>query len=83
MRSISEEVIKKASYFIVNSTTMRSVAGIYKDTTQTIIFPGWDTASYWYSINDTEYLLSIPGMREKIIEGLRTPIEECSEEPGW
>ena len=29
------------------------------------------------------YLLSVPGMRESIIEGLNTPLEECSEELEW
>lgn len=28
-------------------------------------------------ISDTEYLLSIPGMRESIIEGMQTPLDEC------
>lgn len=27
--------------------------------------------------NDTEYLSSIPGMKEKIIAGMNTPLEEC------
>ena len=26
---------------------------------------------------DTLYLSSIPGMKEKIVEGLKTPIEDC------
>ncbi len=33
----------------------------------------------WSSIQETLYLLSIPGMRESILEGLNTPIEDCSE----
>lgn len=37
----------------------------------------------WRAIQETLYLLSIPGMRESIREGLEIPIEECSEEPGW
>ncbi len=37
----------------------------------------------WRAIQETLYLLSIPGMRESIREGLQIPIEECSEEPGW
>jgi antitoxin YefM len=37
----------------------------------------------WRSIQETLHLLSMPGMRESIIEGLQTPIEECSEEPEW
>lgn len=27
--------------------------------------------------DDTEYLSSIPGMKEKIIDGMDTPLEEC------
>jgi antitoxin YefM len=37
----------------------------------------------WNSIQETLYLLSIPGMRESILEGMRTPIEECREELDW
>ena len=37
----------------------------------------------WRAIKETLYLDSIPGMRKSIIEGLKTPVEECDEEPGW
>jgi antitoxin YefM len=37
----------------------------------------------WRSIQETLYLLNIPGMRESIREGLETPVEECSEELDW
>ena len=37
----------------------------------------------WQAIQETLYLLSIPGMRESIRKGLDTPIEECSEEFEW
>ena len=37
----------------------------------------------WRSIQETMYLLNIPGMRESIREGLATPIEECNEELDW
>ena len=37
----------------------------------------------WRAIQETLYLTSIPGMRESIREGLKSPIEECSEEPAW
>ncbi len=32
----------------------------------------------WRAIQETVYLLSIPGMRGSIREGLTTPIEECA-----
>ena len=37
----------------------------------------------WRSIQETLHLLSIPGMRESIIEGMNTPVEECAEELDW
>lgn len=37
----------------------------------------------WRAIQETVYLLSVPGMRESIREGLETPQEECSEELDW
>ena len=37
----------------------------------------------WLSLQETVYLLSSPGMRESIREGLDTPLEDCSEDSGW
>lgn len=37
----------------------------------------------WSAIQETLYLSSISGMKESIIEGLATPIEECDEELDW
>ncbi len=37
----------------------------------------------WKAIEETLFLVSIPGMRESIKKGLKTPIEKCKEEPGW
>lgn len=37
----------------------------------------------WASIQETIYLLSVPGMRESIMEGLQTPIDECAKELAW
>ncbi len=37
----------------------------------------------WNSVQETLYLLSIPGMRESIREGMETPLEDTSEESGW
>ena len=41
------------------------------------------SADDWRSIEETLHLLSIPGMRESIREGLETPLEECVEELDW
>ena len=37
----------------------------------------------WRSIQETIYLLNIPGMRESIRDGLATRVEECTEELDW
>ncbi|MDA0833287.1 MAG: type II toxin-antitoxin system Phd/YefM family antitoxin [Planctomycetota bacterium] len=37
----------------------------------------------WRAIQETIYLLSQPGMRESIREGMETPIEQCDEELRW
>jgi prevent-host-death family protein len=37
----------------------------------------------WRAIQETLYLLGIPGMRESIQEGMAVPTEKCSEKPGW
>jgi antitoxin YefM len=39
--------------------------------------------SDWSAIQETLYLLSVPGMRESIKEGLATPIDECDRELVW
>ena len=37
----------------------------------------------WRSVQETIYLLNIPGMRESIREGLVTPIEVCIRNLDW
>jgi antitoxin YefM len=39
--------------------------------------------SDWSAIQETLYLLSVPGMRESIKEGLATPIDDCDRELVW
>lgn len=37
----------------------------------------------WNAIQETLHLLSVPGLRESIVEGMATPIRDCDKEPGW
>lgn len=37
----------------------------------------------WNAIQETLYLLSIPGMRESILEGKKEPIEKCLKKLPW
>ena len=37
----------------------------------------------WRAVQETLYLVSIPGMRESIIDGMATPIGELESELDW
>ena len=37
----------------------------------------------WRNIQETLYLTSIPGMRESIIKGMKTPLSETSKDLDW
>ncbi len=37
----------------------------------------------WNAINETLHLLSVPGMRESIVEGMQEELEDCSTELDW
>jgi prevent-host-death family protein len=37
----------------------------------------------WRAVQETLYLVSIPGMRESIIEGMATPVEELERQLDW
>ena len=37
----------------------------------------------WEAIQETLFLLAVPGMRESIREGMATPADECDEDLDW
>ena len=37
----------------------------------------------WRAVQETLYLHSVPGMKESIVEGMKTPVDECDEELDW
>jgi prevent-host-death family protein len=37
----------------------------------------------WRAVQETLHLLSVPGMRESIVEGMAAPIDECANELDW
>ncbi|MEQ8798933.1 MAG: type II toxin-antitoxin system Phd/YefM family antitoxin [Salinisphaeraceae bacterium] len=37
----------------------------------------------WNAVQETLYLLSVPGMRESIREGLAAPVSDCDAELDW
>ena len=37
----------------------------------------------WVAIQETLFLLSVPGMRESIRQGMNTPVDACSQDLEW
>ena len=37
----------------------------------------------WRAVQETLHLLSIPGMRESILEGMETPVSDLEQELDW
>ncbi len=37
----------------------------------------------WRAVQETLYLVSVPGMRESILEGIATPIDELESDLDW
>ena len=41
------------------------------------------SAELWRDIEETLFLLSLPDMRETLVEGIATPLSQCSKELDW
>jgi len=37
----------------------------------------------WRAVQETLYLSSVPGMRDSILKGLKTPVEKCAKGLNW
>lgn len=80
MNSITVTDARKTLYKLINETA---------DSHEPILISGKKANAVliseedWNAVNETLHLLSIPGMRESIIEGLQTPLEDCDESIEW
>ena len=80
MNSITVTDARKRLYKLINETA---------DSHEPILISGKKANAVlvseedWNAINETVHLLSIQGMRESIIEGLQTPLEDCDESIEW
>ncbi|HEX5340245.1 MAG TPA: type II toxin-antitoxin system Phd/YefM family antitoxin [Gammaproteobacteria bacterium] len=41
------------------------------------------SAEDWAAIQETLFLLSVPGMRDSIKAGMAEPLDTCAQDPGW
>jgi len=80
MTAISATEARKRLYNLVDDVKERHepVQIIGKRSTAILV-----SEEDWRAIQETLYLTSIPGMRESIKKGIKTPVDKCSEEPGW
>ena len=80
MNSITVTDARKTLYKLINETA---------DSHEPILVSGKKASAVliseedWNAVNETLDLLSIQGMRESIIEGLQTPLEDCDESIEW
>ena len=80
MNSITVTDARKTLYRLINETA---------DSHEPVLISGKKANAVliseedWNAINETLHLLSIQGMRESIIEGLQTPLEDCDESIEW
>ena len=80
MKTVTVTQARKNLYKLVDDTAEASEPiYIYGKRSNAVLISEDD----WHSIQETLFLLSIPGMRESIIEGLKTPIEKTSDKLSW
>ena len=80
MSSINITNARKDLYRIVESVNLSHEPVHITGKNSSAVLIGEDD---WKSIEETLFLMSIPGMRESIINGMNTPINELSEDLDW
>lgn len=80
MMTLSASEARKRLYNLVDEVkeTHRPVQIVGKRSSAVLV-----SEEDWRAIEETLYLTSIPGVRQSIKKGLKTPVEKCDEEPGW
>ena len=80
MSSINITNARKDLYKIVESVNLSHEPVHITGKNSSAVLIGEDD---WKSIEETLFMMSIPGMRESIIDGMNTPVEELSEDLDW
>lgn len=80
MKNLTATEARKSLYRLIDEVTVTSEPIQISGKRSSAILIARDD---WEALQETVHLLSIPGMRESIREGLETPIEDCVEELDW
>lgn len=80
MKTLSATQARRELYRLIDEVTVSSepVQIDGKRTSAVLVSEG-----DWRALQETVYLMSIPGMAASIREGMETPLEECVEELDW
>ncbi len=80
MKTINATNARKNLYQLINETSeVHEPIQITGKNNNAILISEDD----WRTVQETLFLISIPGMRDSIREGLAEPISECTEELDW
>ncbi len=80
MRTITATEARKNIYKLIDKTTDDSEPiQITGKRSNAVLISEED----WRSIQETLYLMSIPGMRESIVKGMKEPVENLSSKVVW
>ncbi len=80
MKTITLEQAESALDAIINETASHHHPIHIAGKTNTGVLISDDD---WRSIQETLYLLAVPGLRESILAEGKTPMSECSQELTW
>ncbi|MEK9876481.1 MAG: type II toxin-antitoxin system Phd/YefM family antitoxin [Betaproteobacteria bacterium] len=80
MNSITVTEARKTLYTLINETADRHEPILISGKKANAVLISEED---WNAVNETLHLLSTQGMRESIIEGLQTPLEDCDEYIEW
>ncbi len=80
MKSINATEARKQLYRLLDEVTLSSEpVQITGKRSKAVLLSEND----WLALQETVYLLSIPGMRESIRSGLATQLQDCADELDW
>jgi antitoxin YefM len=80
MRNLTESEAKESLGSLIDDTAQSHEPIQIRGKRSTAVLISEDD---WRAVQETLYLLSVPGMRESIIEGMNASVEDCSEKLDW
>ncbi len=80
MTTISITEARSKLYKLVDNTALDSTPILITGKRNNAVLVSEDD---WRAIQETLYLTSIPGMRDSIVKGLKTPVDKCQKDLNW